>query len=88
MSTLDKARDTQVRNIGAKTGRTMAQLRTLFEGSGLAKHGELRSFAMEKLGLGSDAARQVSCSAAGAAGSSAGNARPGIPSGPRARAGP
>lgn len=52
MSTLDKARDTQVRNIEAKTGRTIAQLRTLLEGSGLAKHGELRSFAMEKLGLG------------------------------------
>ena len=52
MSTLDKARDTQVRNIEAKTGRTLAQLRTLLQGSGLAKHGELRSFAMEKLGLG------------------------------------
>ncbi len=52
MSTLDKARDTQVRNIEAKTGKTIAQLRMLLAGSGLAKHGELRSFAMQELGLG------------------------------------
>ena len=52
MSSLDQARDTQLKNIEAKTGRTLAQLRTLLAGSGLAKHGELRSFAMEKLGLG------------------------------------
>src|SRR5690606_13306446 len=52
MSSLDKARDTQLRNIEAKTGRTLDQLRALLAGSGLAKHGELRSFAMETLGLG------------------------------------
>jgi hypothetical protein len=52
MSSLDKARDTQLRNIEAKTGRTLEQLRILLTGSGLTKHGELRSFAMEKLGLG------------------------------------
>jgi hypothetical protein len=52
MSSLDQARDTQLKNIETKTGRTLAQLRTLLAGSGLAKHGELRSFAMEKLGLG------------------------------------
>jgi hypothetical protein len=52
MSSLDKARDTQLRNIEAKTGRTIDQLRALLVGSGLAKHGELRSFAMERLGLG------------------------------------
>ncbi len=52
MSSLDQARDTQLKNIEAKTGQTLAQLRTLLAGSGLAKHGELRSFAMEKLGLG------------------------------------
>jgi hypothetical protein len=52
MSSLDQARDTQLKNIEAKTGRTLDQLRTLLTGSGLAKHGELRSFAMEKLGLG------------------------------------
>ena len=52
MSSLDQARDTQLKNIEARTGRTLAQLRTLLAGSGCTKHGELRSFAMEKLGLG------------------------------------
>jgi hypothetical protein len=52
MSSLDKARDTQLRNIEAKSGKSLDQLRALLKGSGLAKHGELRSFAMEKLGLG------------------------------------
>jgi len=52
MSSLDQARDTQLKNIEARTGRTLAELRTLLAGSGLAKHGELRSFAIEKLGLG------------------------------------
>jgi hypothetical protein len=52
MSSLDKARETQLRNIEAKTGKTLNQLRALLTGSGLAKHGELRSWAMEKFGLG------------------------------------
>jgi hypothetical protein len=52
MSSLDQARDAQLRNIEAKTGKSLDQLRTLLKGSGLAKHGELRSFAMDKLGLG------------------------------------
>jgi hypothetical protein len=52
MSSLDQARDTQLKNIEAKTGQTLAQLRALLARSGLAKHGELRGFAMEKLGLG------------------------------------
>ena len=52
MSSLDQARDTQLRNIEARTGQTLEQLRSLLAGSGLTRHGELRSFAMEKLGLG------------------------------------
>lgn len=52
MSSLDQARDTQIRNIQSKTGRSLDELRALLTGSGLAKHGELRAFAMEKLGLG------------------------------------
>jgi hypothetical protein len=52
MGTLDQARDTQLKNIETKTGRSLAELRALLAGSGLAKHGELRSFAMEKRGLG------------------------------------
>jgi hypothetical protein len=52
MSTLDKARETQLRNIESRTGRTLAQLRTELQGSGLGKHGDLRSFAMNTFGLG------------------------------------
>ena len=52
MSTLDQARETQLRNIETKTGKTLAQLRTALQGSGLEKHGELRSFAMATFGLG------------------------------------
>jgi hypothetical protein len=52
MSKLDQARETQLRNIQAKTGKTLAQLRTELKRSSLAKHGELRSFAMESFGLG------------------------------------
>jgi len=52
MSSLDQARTTQLRNIETKTGRSLEELRALLAGSGIEKHGELRSFAMEKLGLG------------------------------------
>jgi len=52
MGSLDQARETQLRNIEAKTGRTLDELRTLIAQSGLAKHGEIRSMLMEKLGLG------------------------------------
>jgi hypothetical protein len=52
MSSLDQARATQLRNIETKAGKSLQDLRSLLKGSGLTKHGELRSFAMEKLGLG------------------------------------
>jgi hypothetical protein len=43
---------TQLRNIETRTGKTLAQLRDMIAGSGLAKHGEQRSWLMEQLGLG------------------------------------
>ncbi|WP_326535845.1 DUF5655 domain-containing protein [Pseudorhodoferax sp.] len=43
---------TQLRNIQTKTGKTLAELHTLLAGSGLAKHGEKRSWLMAQLGLG------------------------------------
>jgi hypothetical protein len=43
---------TQLKNIESRTGRNMAQLRTLIANSGLAKHGEIRSWLMAELGLG------------------------------------
>lgn len=52
MSSLDKARETQLRNIEAKTGKSLAQLRELITKSGLEKHGQIRDMLKEKLGLG------------------------------------
>jgi hypothetical protein len=52
MSSLDQARDTQLKNIQAKTGKTLAQLRQHIERSGLTKHGEIRAMLMRDFGLG------------------------------------
>jgi Domain of unknown function (DUF5655)/Domain of unknown function (DUF4287) len=43
---------TQLRNIESKTGKTLEQLRDIIVKSGLAKHGEVRSMLIERLGLG------------------------------------
>jgi Domain of unknown function (DUF5655)/Domain of unknown function (DUF4287) len=43
---------TQMRNIESKTGNTLAQLRELVASSGLAKHAEVRTMLIERLGLG------------------------------------
>ena len=43
---------TQLKNIQAKTGQTLAQLHQQLEGCGLAKHGEKRSWLMERFNLG------------------------------------
>jgi len=52
MGTLDQARATQLKNIEAKTGKSLAELRSVIERSGLSKHGEIRTMLMSKLGLG------------------------------------
>ncbi|HEX4959714.1 MAG TPA: DUF5655 domain-containing protein [Thermoanaerobaculia bacterium] len=52
MSILDKARETQLRNIEAKTGKSLAEIRLLIQKSGLAKHGEIRQMLKTELGLG------------------------------------
>ncbi len=52
MSSLDKARETQLGNIQAKTGKTLAELKTLITASGLIKHGEIRQMLMDRFGLG------------------------------------
>ena len=52
MSSLDQARETQLKNIQAKTGKTLAQVRAQIKKSGLSKHGEIRSMLMETYGLG------------------------------------
>ncbi len=52
MSTLDQAVQTQINNIQKKTGKTLAELSSMAQKSGLTKHGELRDMFKEKLGLG------------------------------------
>jgi len=52
MSTLDKARETQLRNIETKTGKSFDELRSFIKESGLTKHGEIRDMLKSKLGLG------------------------------------
>ena len=43
MSGIDKALATQLKNIQAKTGKTLNQLYAIIKKSGLAKHGEIRN---------------------------------------------
>lgn len=43
---------TQLKNIQAKTGKTLEQLYALIRQSGLAKHGEIRDMLKQQLGLG------------------------------------
>ena len=52
MSSLDKARETQLMNIQAKTGKTLAEIRATIEKSGLKKHGEIRQMLIDQFGLG------------------------------------
>lgn len=43
---------TQLRNIQTRCGQSVSQLHAALEGCGLAKHGEKRSWLMERYGLG------------------------------------
>lgn len=52
MSDVDKALQTQITNIEAKTGKTLAELAKHINGSSLSKHGELRDMVRENYGLG------------------------------------
>jgi hypothetical protein len=51
-SSLQKAVDTQLANIQAKTGKSLEQLAALVRQSGLTKHGEIRAMLQEQFGLG------------------------------------
>ena len=59
MAETSKTLDTMVRNIEAKTGKTMKQLAQIIAKSKLTKHGEMRSMLMEKYGLGHGQANTV-----------------------------
>src|SRR5262245_3457592 len=52
MSSLDKAVETQLKNIQTKTGKTLEQLYALIRKSGLAKHGEMRDMLKKDLAMG------------------------------------
>ena len=52
MSSVERAKATQIENIQKKTGKSMEELTELIQSSGLSKHGEIRSMLMEELGLG------------------------------------
>ncbi|MEZ5465359.1 MAG: DUF5655 domain-containing protein [Lysobacteraceae bacterium] len=52
MADVQKALETQIRNIETRTGKTMKQLIALVRNSGLAKHGEIVSLLKTDLGLG------------------------------------
>ena len=52
MSSVDKARDNQIKNIQTKTGKTLAELGEIVRQSGLSKHSEVRDMLKQTLGLG------------------------------------
>lgn len=52
MSIIDQAFQTQLRNIQAKTGKTLEELTAVVHASGLSKHGEIREMLKKTLGLG------------------------------------
>lgn len=52
MSTPEEARATQLRNIEAKTGLSLASLRAAVQASGRVKHGDVRAWLIETYGLG------------------------------------
>ena len=52
MSTLDQARETQLKNIQTNTGKSLAELTALIQSSGLTKHSEIREMLIRELGLG------------------------------------
>jgi Domain of unknown function (DUF5655)/Domain of unknown function (DUF4287) len=52
VSTPEEARATQLRNIEAKTGLSLAALRAAVQGSGRVKHGEIRAWLIETYELG------------------------------------
>lgn len=52
MNIVDKALETQLKNIQTRTGKTLDQLYELIRKSGLAKHGQIRDMLKNELGIG------------------------------------
>ena len=51
MNTVDKATETQLKNIQTRTGKTLDELYALIRESGLTKHGEIRELLQRDLAL-------------------------------------
>ena len=52
MSSVDKAVETQLKNIQLKTGKSLDELSEFIKKSGLARHGEIRALLQNEFGLG------------------------------------
>lgn len=52
MSSVDKAIETQLKNIQTRTGKSLEELYGVLRKSGLAKHGEMRDLLKNDLGMG------------------------------------
>jgi hypothetical protein len=52
MSSVDKALETQIKNIQTRTGKTIDQLYAIIRKSGLSKHGEIRDMLKNDLKMG------------------------------------
>ena len=52
MSSVDKAVESQLKNIEKKTGKSLEELSTLIQQSGLTKHGEIRQMVIDRFQLG------------------------------------
>lgn len=59
MTDPQKALETQLANIEKRTGKSLAELGALLRSSGRAKHGELRDFLKQELGMGHGDANTV-----------------------------
>ncbi|NUO81528.1 DUF4287 domain-containing protein [candidate division KSB1 bacterium] len=59
MSSVDKAVETQLKNIQTKAGKSLDQLYALIKKSGLAKHGEIRDMLKKDVGMGHGDANTV-----------------------------
>jgi hypothetical protein len=52
MSTLDKARSTQLKNIEARAGKSLQEITNLIQSAGLTQHGKIRDYLIQELKLG------------------------------------
>ena len=59
MDAVDKATETQLKNIETRTGKSLGELCQILGSSGLAKHGELRDMLKRDLGMGHGDANTV-----------------------------